>query len=85
MCMTEYLTESADRFVVQAQERIDVIDYIIPHLLTAQARAECAQRAAGLVAMLLAMHAELSQEKAAALRTIAEATALKRQTKEIGS
>lgn len=84
MCMTDYLSQRMQTLAAEAQQRIDVIDDLIPHLLTAQARAECLNRAAGLVAMLMGMRAELMQEKAAALRVIEDATAIRRQTKEIG-
>lgn len=83
MCITAYIQERAQELERDAQHKITVIDEVIVGLITAQTRAIEIPRHGSLLAVLLGMHAELCQQKAAALRVIEDACALRQQTQEI--
>ena len=83
MCITEYIKERAQELERGAQGKIEIIDFLIAGLIKAQNAASDLPRAGGLIALLLGMHAELMEEKAAALRVIESALELRRTTKEL--
>lgn len=83
MCTTDYIKERAQELERAAQGKIDIVDALIPYILTASSRAEALPRAGGLLILLLHMQAELTEEKAAALRVIESALELRRTTKDL--
>jgi hypothetical protein len=85
MCLTEYVADRAREIERTANERIEVVDFLIPHVIAAQARAGGTSRPGALLTLLIGMHAELVSEKAAALRVIEDAVALRRARCEVQS
>lgn len=83
MCTTEYIKERAQELEAAAQSKIEVIDFLITGLLKAQTATQAMPRAGGLLALLLGMHAQLAEEKAAALRVIESAIELRRTTQDL--
>jgi len=83
MCITEYIKERAQELERSAQGKIEIIDFLIVGIIKAQNAASDLPRAGGLLALLLGMHAELAEEKAAALRVIESALELRRSTAEV--
>ena len=83
MCTTDYIQERAQELEASAQRKIEIIDFLVTGLLKAQTAANEAPRAAGLLATLLGMHAELLEQKAAALHVIEDAMALRSHTTDL--
>lgn len=83
MCITEYIKERAQELEASAQGKIEIIDFLITGIIKAQSAATDLPRAGGLLALLLGMHAELAEEKAAALRVIEASLELRRSTTEV--
>lgn len=83
MCTTEYIKERAQELERAAQAKIDIVDSLIPYILTSTGRAERLDRPGALLVLLLHIQAELIEEKAAALRVIESACELRRNTTEV--
>lgn len=83
MCTTEYIKERAQEIESAAQSKIEIIDFLITGILKAQTATEALPRAGGLLMLLLDIHAQLAEEKAAALRVIESALELRRTTKDL--
>lgn len=83
MCTTDYIKDRAEEIERAAQDKIDIIEALLPQVATLAARTEKLNRPGGLLVLLLRMHAELLEEKAAALRVIESALDLRRKTKDL--
>ena len=83
MCMTDYIKERAQEIEKTAHAKIEIIDKLISHVVTSCHDVGYLPRAGALAVLLLGMHVSLMEEKAAALRVIEDAIALRRATKDL--
>jgi len=83
MSMTEYIRERAEVIERESHAKLDIISALLPTVAACAERTERLPRTGGLLVLLLRMQAELTEEKAAALRVIESALELRRNTKDL--
>lgn len=83
MSTVDYVQARAEAIAQGATAKITIIDALIPHILSAGVSAEKLYRPGALLVLLLHVHAELIEEKAAALRVIEDACSIRREAKDL--